>query len=68
MIALQGYLQTRRYEDKDGNKRTAYDVVANNVEFCGGKNEKCKGSFSRMATAKQTGDGGVCFKPVESCD
>ncbi|MBR3592177.1 MAG: single-stranded DNA-binding protein [Clostridia bacterium] len=39
MIAIQGSLQTRNYEDKNGNKRTAYDVVAEQVSFCGSKNE-----------------------------
>lgn len=35
MIAVAGELQTRKYTDKDGNNRTAFDVVANNVSFCG---------------------------------
>ena len=39
MIAVQGELQTRRYEDKDGNKCTATEIVADNVSFCGGKKE-----------------------------
>lgn len=39
MIALQGSIQTEKYEDKDGNKRTSFKVVADNVSFCGGKNE-----------------------------
>ena len=39
MIAVQGSLQTRTYEDKQGNKRTAFEIVANEVSFCGGKNE-----------------------------
>ena len=39
MIAVQGSLQVRNYEDKNGNKRTAYDVVADNVSFCGSKSE-----------------------------
>ena len=42
MIAVQGSLQTTNYEDKNGNKRTAYDVVADNVSFCGSKNEESK--------------------------
>ena len=37
MIALTGSIQTRNYEDKNGNKRTAFEVVANNVSFCGDK-------------------------------
>lgn len=40
MIAIEGRLETRNYEDKNGNKRTATEVIANNVSFCGGKAEK----------------------------
>lgn len=39
MIAVQGSIQTRSYEDKNGNKRTAFEVVADNVSFCGSKAE-----------------------------
>ena len=39
MIAIQGKIQTRNYEDSNGNKRTAFEVVATEVSFCGGKNE-----------------------------
>lgn len=39
MIAIRGEIQTRNYEDKNGNKRTAFEVVAREVSFCGGKNE-----------------------------
>ena len=33
MIGIEGTIQTRRYQDKDGNNRTAFEVVANNVQF-----------------------------------
>ena len=39
MIAIQGSIQTRNYEDKNGNKRTAVEIVADNVSFCGSKAE-----------------------------
>ena len=39
MIAVQGSIQTRNYEDRNGNKRTAFEVVADNVSFCGSKAE-----------------------------
>ena len=39
MIAVQGSIQTRNYEDKNGNKRNAVEIVADNVSFCGSKNE-----------------------------
>lgn len=37
MIAVEGRLQTRNYQDKQGNKRTAVEVVANNISFAGAK-------------------------------
>ena len=37
-IALTGSLQTRSYTDRDGNKRTAYEVVAEHVFFAEFKN------------------------------
>lgn len=33
-VAVSGKLTTRKWEDKEGNKRTAYEVVADNVEIC----------------------------------
>ena len=39
MIALRGEIQTRSYEDSNGNKRVAVEVLAKEVSFCGGKNE-----------------------------
>lgn len=39
MIALQGSIQTRNYEDNNGNKRTAFEVVAREVSFCGSKSD-----------------------------
>lgn len=39
MIAVQGSIQTRGYEDKNGNKRTAVEIVADSVSFCGSKAE-----------------------------
>ena len=39
MIAVQGSIQTRNYEDRQGNKRTAVEIVADNVSFCGSKSE-----------------------------
>ncbi len=47
MIAIQGYIQTRTYEDKNGNKRKAVEVVVDNASFCGSKAESNTGSYSR---------------------
>ena len=39
MIAVEGSIQTRNYEDKNGNKRKAVEVQVDNVSFCGSKGE-----------------------------
>lgn len=39
MIAVQGSIQTGSYEDKNGNKRSTFEIVADNVSFCGSKAE-----------------------------
>lgn len=39
MIALEGAIQTESYTDNNGNKRKSFQVVANNVSFCGSKAE-----------------------------
>lgn len=50
MIAVQGSIQTRNYEDKTGAKRTAVEIVADNVSFCGSKAETGTGSYQPAAT------------------
>ena len=37
MIAIDGSIQTRSYQDKQGSNRTKVEVLANNVSFCGSK-------------------------------
>ncbi len=39
LIGIEGSIQTRSYTDKNGNKRTAFEVVANNVQFVESKRD-----------------------------
>ena len=39
MIAVQGSIQTRKYTDRNGNNRTSFEIVADNVSFCGSKSD-----------------------------
>ncbi len=39
MIALCGSIQTRTWDDNDGNRHYVTEVVADEVSFCGGKND-----------------------------
>ena len=47
LIAINGRIQTRNYQDKNGNNRTAFAVVAENINFGGSK-----------GTNKQVDEGG----------
>ena len=42
LIALTGSIQTRSYTDNQGNKRSVTEVIADQVYFCGGKNDNKK--------------------------
>ena len=44
MISLEGRVQTRNYDAQDGSKRYVTEVVVENAEFCGGKNESSSSS------------------------
>lgn len=39
MIAVEGSLQSCKYQDRDGNNRTAYEVVINQAHFAANKRE-----------------------------
>lgn len=40
MIGIEGSIQTRQYRDKEGAKRTAFEVIANNVQFVESKKQE----------------------------
>ena len=39
-IAVEGRLESRQYETKEGQKRTAIEVVVSQAHFCGKKDDK----------------------------
>ena len=49
LVAVQGSIQTRSYQDKDGNKRKAFEIVADNVHFAESKKDAGTGSRSEAA-------------------
>ena len=50
LIGIEGAIQTRRYQDKDGNNRTAFEVVANNVQFVESKRPQGNGEGNSIPT------------------
>lgn len=51
-ICVVGSLQVRRYTDKDGNKRTATDVLVDSAHFVDGRGENASGQTETQATAE----------------
>ena len=56
MIAVSGRLQNRKWTDKDGNKRTAAEVVASNCYFADSKKETSDNNFTAGNFAMLDGD------------
>lgn len=62
MAIVDGRLQTRKWEDKDGNKRTAVEVVADSVYFGDSKSGEDKDSAANYSTEQSAAEG---FAEVE---
>lgn len=56
MIVVVGSIQTRRWQDRDGNNRVTVEVVADEVQFAGGK--KDNGSSANAAPNYRTPQSG----------
>ena len=55
MVLLEGRIEVRSYQDKDGNKRTAWDVVADRVYFGDSKPSEGANSIPRDEPVIQDG-------------
>lgn len=54
-IAIQGQLRTRSYETQDGQKRKAFEVVANEMQMLGGKTDGEQGGGQGQRVNNQAG-------------
>lgn len=45
MIAVEGSIQTRSYEDKQGNKRTATELIVSKAHFTGEKKQDSQQTY-----------------------
>ncbi len=51
LVAVDGSLQTRKYTDRNGNDRTAVEVVANNVHFAESKKSSGQSTYTKTNDA-----------------
>lgn len=66
-VGVCGQIQTRTYDDKDGNKRYVTEVVADDVEFIGGGNNNENGGGYERRDERPSGGKKLTseLKPVE---
>jgi len=55
LVFIEGRIQSREWQDKEGQKRTSFEIVANNFRMLGGRGEG-GGSGSGGGTVGGRGD------------
>ncbi len=66
--AVNGSLQIRNYEDKDGNKRIAAEVIADDVQFLSGGTRSGGGDYSRPPLPPEPAAPSSSFAPFTDVD
>ena len=61
LVAVSGVLTSRKYEDKDGNKRTTWDVQADDVEILSSKAEGANAPAEPFEEVKKAEDAELPF-------
>ena len=54
-ILITGHLQNNQWETESGEKRTATNIIVENVEFCGSKQNNTDSNNNFEATMQQNG-------------
>lgn len=54
MAVVSGRLQTRKWTDKEGNKRTSYEIAADNIYFADSKSERSNNTNAESYTPTTT--------------
>lgn len=66
-VLVEGEMQSRSYEDKDGHRQTGWNVNVNNIEFLGGRQENSESeertttTTRKRPTMQEIDDGGLPF-------
>ncbi|WP_037587606.1 single-stranded DNA-binding protein [Stenoxybacter acetivorans] len=47
LVYIEGRIQSRKYQGKDGLERTAYDIIGNEMKMLGGRSENSGGDYGQ---------------------
>ncbi len=53
LVLIEGEIQSRRYETQDGQKRTAFEIVARNMQMLGSRSDN-GGGYSSPSPQRQS--------------
>jgi len=58
LVFIEGRIQSREWQDKEGQKKTSFEIVATNFRMLGGKGDGSSGGGGYNRGAASTGSGG----------
>ena len=64
-VAIDGRLQWREWTDKDGNKRQSVDIIAESVQFLGGREDGGNGNGNGFSSSARAAESDV---PIDTGD
>lgn len=67
-VYLEGRLQTRQWDDRDGNKRYTTEIVARDVQFLGGRGDAAPSGGRRDAGQSADADNNFDYGPAPMMD
>jgi single-strand DNA-binding protein len=56
LVFIEGRIQTREWQDKEGNKRTSFEIVANNFRMLGGRAESAAAAGAGAGATTSSGE------------
>ena len=66
-VAIDGRLEWREWQDKEGNKRQSIDIIADSVQFLGSRDDNGGGGYSNGGGTGQSFQGSSDI-PVDTTD
>src|ERR1700735_3057649 len=58
LVFIEGRIQSREWQDKEGQKRTSFDIVASNFRMLGSKRDNAGGGAGAAGASRSGGFGG----------
>jgi len=67
-IVVTGEMQSRKWQDKDGNNRVSWEIQANSVDFCGSKGDSSSSGYVPAQADSASGTESFTEVPADGSD